>query len=297
MSRDGGGVEPAVDEPIDTPEQMRLSPDGQQLALATGANGGDLWIYDLAGRPPTPISYEGSNGFTVWHPDGKRVAWASMRAGVHNMFWMPADSSTLEPERLLTSRNPQFTGSFSPDGRELVFTELRPETGSDILALPLDGEREPRVVVGTQYEESTPALSPNGQWLAYVSNVTGAQEVWVRPYPGSGAPVRISQNGGIQPVWGRDGQELFYIERLVDGTLTGLMGVPVSTGAEFRFEPARVLVDGGFVVFGDQNRMYDVAADGRFLMVEDDRTQEEGPSIVVVLNWLNELKRLAPRSE
>jgi len=270
------------------PRDLRLSPDGGRLALTTrDAREGDLWVYYLDGRPPYPLTDEGDNVDTVWSPDGTRVAFSSDREGVRNLFWMPADGSTLEPERLLNSPNVQYPRSWSPDG-ELFFEEQRPETGWDIFALPLEGEREPRLVVGTEYNEQFPQLSPSGRWLAYMSDVTGRYEIWVRPYPGPGTPLRISTNGGALPVWARDGRELFYLEG--EPSNSQLMAVAVDTGLVSPFESARVLVDSGLLGYAG----YDVAADGRFVAAVRTDEQEASHRIEVVLNWFEELKRLAP---
>ena len=119
---------------------------------------------------------------------------------------MPADGSTLEPEPLLTSPTDQLPRSWTPDGLELIFLQTNPGQNS-LMVLPIEGEREPRFVVETQYlyeladNGAGAALSPDGRWFAYVSGVTGNPEVWVRPYPGPGVPIRISPNGGREPVW------------------------------------------------------------------------------------------------
>ena len=291
VSRDGREVEPIADEPLEFPRYLRLSPDGRRLALIIGpSNEGDLWVYDLEGRPPTPLTLEGHNLYPVWMPDGTRVAFQSTRAGAENLFSMPADGSTLDPEPLLASPNPLAPASWSPDGRELIFLEQRPETGSDILALPIEGE--PRVVVGTEYNEGGAALSPDGQWLAYVSNVTGGPEIWVLPYPGPGAPLRISPNGGVEPVWARDGRELFYLEgNTIEGSK--MMAVSVETEPAFRFQPPEELFEGGFVMYLISSRIYDVAPDGRFVMIQSAAAATAGtdlpPEIIFVQNWLEEL--------
>jgi serine/threonine-protein kinase len=278
------------------------------MALTTGAsNEGDLWVYDVGGRPPTPLTYEGHNIHPVWHPDGVRVAFASDReTGIPNLFWIPADGSTLEPERLLMSGNAQFPSSWTVDGRELLFRERRSdETRSDILAMPIEGARDSRVVVGTPYFEGDARLSPGGRWLAYVSDVTGRDEVWVRPFPGPGPPTRVTLDGGIEPVWAHDGRELFYLS-LASLDETGgsprLMGVPiVETEPELTFGPSRVVIDGGFVVFPGAAGFYDVAPDGRFVMISaavdveaDAETEVENADIVLVQHFFEELTRLVP---
>jgi hypothetical protein len=210
---------------------------------------------------------------------------ARPRTPVLNLFRILADGSTLVPEPLLTSPNQQRTRCWSPDGAELIYEEEFAESGWDILALPMEGERNPRVVIGTEYDERFASLSSDGRWLAYASNVTGRYEVWVRPYPGRGAPVRISPNGGTEPVWGREDQEIFYLEG------DKMMAVRVETEMEFRFEPPEVLFEGPFN--HEDVPSYDVARDGRFLMIQP--TQEElSTRLNIVLNWFEELKRLAP---
>ena len=161
------------------------------------------------------------------------------------------------------------------------------------MALPIEGEREPRLLVETQYPFSPAdngagaALSPDGRWLAYVSGVTGSPEIWVRPYPGPGVPIRISPSGGREPVWHPGGQELFYLEG------NKMMAVKVASEPGFTSEPPQVLFEGNYV---QTNRpSYDVGSDGCFLMIKEaDEDEGEPGQINVVLNWFEELKRLVP---
>ena len=208
---------------------------------------------------------------------------------------MPADGSTLEPELLSSELHPARPGSWSPDGNELIVATL----AGDILALPIDGEQEPHIVIGTEYRENAPRLSPDGRWLAYSSNVTGGVEIWVRPYPGPGAPVRMTSSGGDDPVWSRDGRELFYVEGQRGTPDVRLMGVRVETTPEFRFEPPQVLVDGGFATSSRFSGAYDVASDGRFVMIKSSAPQATDAQslpdqLTVVTHWFEELNRLVP---
>ncbi len=207
--------------------------------------------------------------------------------------WVPADGSTLEAEPLVTISKPGslFPLSWSSDGRELLYLQLSPEATGNIMALQIEGEREPRLVVHTEVDLSSPgqegglaALSPDGRWLAYVSAVTGAPEIWVQAYPDTGAPIRVSPNGGFEPVWGPEGRELFYLED------DKMMAVRVETDPEFRFQPPEVLFEGGYVL--DRRPAYDVGPDGRFLMIKNE--EPETVPINVTLNWFEELKRLVP---
>ena len=291
VDRSGREGESVVEELLENPRYPRLSPDGHRLTLTTGPSyQGDLWVYDLAGRPPFPLSLEGHNQIAVWAPDGKRVALTSTRDGSGNLHWMPADGRTLDPEVLLTSPTDQLPRSWTPDGRELIFLQTDVESRNNLMVLSVEGEQEPRVLVDTQYAYQTgdngagAELSPDGRWLAYVSAVTGNPEIWVSPYPGPGVPIRISPRGGREPVWEPGGQELFYLEG------SKMMAVRISPKGEFSFEPPQMLFEGNYV---QNNRpSYDVSSDGRFLMIKS--AAEESAQINIVLNWFEELKRLVP---
>jgi len=303
VDRDGGEVQLSVEEPLENPRYPRLSPDGRKLALTTGTgDAGDIWVYDLAGQPPYPLVFEGANGHPVWTPDGKRVAFNSSDINLinsMNLYWIPADGSTLEPELLLQDDTSSVTPEdWTPDGKELLFGQMdttspqRRSGANDIMALSLDTKSKPKLVVQTEY--SVPrsrtgglaSLSPDGRWLAYVSSVTGEPEIWVRPYPGPGAPVRISPRGGLEPIWSHDGQELFYLEG------DKMMAVKIETQPEFRSQPPEVLFEESY---SHQNRgSYDVAADGRFLMIRGFDSDSDLNQINVITNWFEELKRLVP---
>ena len=154
-----------------------------------------------------------------------------------------------------------------------------------------DTPPQARNLIATEYLEYDPAISPDGRWLAYVSERTGAAEVWVQAYP-EGTAVRISAQGGYEPHWSPEGRELFYLQD------TAMMAVPVVTENEFSFGTPAELFRGGFSVFPDRFvGSYDVAQDGRFLMIRPDAASREvsgSASIVVVENWTEELKRLVP---
>jgi serine/threonine-protein kinase len=161
----------------------------------------------------------------------------------------------------------------------------------DILTTRAEAGSELRDVVVTSDAELDPSLSPNGRWLAYASDRTGRREIWVKRYP-DGVPVRLSRDGGYEPVWSRNGHELFYLQR------NAMMVVAVEAEAEFSFDAAVELFAEPYFTDADRlTRSYDVAPDGRFLMIQESGSSsgEAGSaSIVVVENWLEELKRLVP---
>ena len=286
VDRHGREHQPLVEGPLENPRNIRLSPDGRRLALMTGFNPGfgDLWVYYLDNRPPTRLTTGGRDLLPVWVQGGSSIAFASTRAGGLDLFSIPSDGSSSEPELLLKSPHPKFLRAWSHRTEELLFEEQ-----NDIMAISLKGDREPRVVVQTEDLEGMSALSSDGRWHASISDLTGRFEVLVRPYPGSGAPMRVSTNGGVEPVWGPGDRELYYIE---DHTM---MAVRVTTDPDFRFEPPETLFELPYSPDGAAAPTYDVGPDGRFVMAKPvGGRQSERTELVIILNWFEELERLVP---
>jgi serine/threonine-protein kinase len=267
----------------------RLSPDGSKLAVTIQASNDDVWIYDLARDTLTRLTVEASeDGWSLaWTPKGDRLTFNSDRAGGMSLFWKPVDGSGLA-EQLATSEYVQFPGSWSPDGNWLVFTEGHPITKNDLWVLPNEGERKPQPWLQTPSQELVARFSPDGRSVAYISDESGRYEVYVRPFPGPGEKWQISTQGGAEPVWSRDGQELFYRNE------DRLMAVDVTTQPAFRAGKPRLLFERQYYRGWADCPHYDVSTDGhRFVMIQPG--QETGlRHIDVVLNWSEELKRLVP---
>jgi len=267
----------------------RLSPDGQRLAIAIHGTLNGLWLYDLGRGTLTRLTAPTNIPFPVWTPDGKHVTFEAGPSGTLNLYWMPADGSGAA-ERLTTSENPQSPGSWSPDGQVFAFSALDPTTGWDIWELNLEGDRKPRPFLQTPSNEYGPMFSPDGRWLVYGSDESGRREVYVRPFPGPGGKVQISTEGGVQPVWARNGRELFYR----DGDK--MMATAVETKPVFAAAKPKVLFEGHYEtgVFPFESD-YDVSPDGqRFLMIKASEQESGATQLNVVLNWSDELRRLAP---
>jgi eukaryotic-like serine/threonine-protein kinase len=287
VDRGGKHVARVVEQAIEAPRYPRLSSDGRALAVTVGPNArGDVWTYDLRGAAqPLKLTFQGHNIFPIFSPDGKRIVFASPAGSANHMSSIPADGSATDPERLTTNESAEVPQDWSPDGAFILFSLRGPQTRTDLWLLHV-GDRKVRPWLQTPFEESEARFSPDGHWVALVSDQTGRPEVWVRPFPGPGAPVRVSPDGGRNPVWSRDGHELFY----EDG-LKVLSARVVSQAPDLRFEKPQVLFESRFVQ--GSMRSFDVAPDGRFLMIEAIDTAPSA-SIVVVQNWFEELKRLAP---
>jgi eukaryotic-like serine/threonine-protein kinase len=265
----------------------RLSPDGHRITLVSG---GQVWLYDPARDTLTRFTFEGSdNNFPTWTPDGKRIAFMSDKGGPANIYWQMADGSG-GLERLTTSQNTQIPLSWSPNGELLAFVEISPTTAADVWVLQVN-DRKAQPFLQTQAYEGAPQFSPDGHWMAYVSDESGRREIYVQPYPGPGGKWQISTDGGSEPVWNRSGRELFY--RNGDK----MMAVEITTQPSFSASKPKMLFEGRYTMTsGATFPDYDVSLDGqRFLMLKPVEQEQAAPTqINVVLNWTEELKRLVP---
>jgi eukaryotic-like serine/threonine-protein kinase len=262
-------------------ENPRLSPDGRRLALISE---GSVWVQDLEGRPPIKLTFDGPHYSPIWSADGTRIFFEAS-GGVMSLA---ADGSG-KPEPASPAGH-LHAHAATRDG-EIIVARLPDGTASkstDILRLMPGPKAEMKPVVATASIEGIDglSLSADGRWLAYSSNATGASEIWVQPYPGPGAAVRVSPNGGVEPVWSRHGRELYYLEG------RRLMVVAVQPGSLFSFSPAVRLFDNPHPQ-RSQPPTYDVAADGRFLMIKGSGPQVT-PPIVLTLDWFEELSRRLP---
>jgi eukaryotic-like serine/threonine-protein kinase len=236
----------------------------------------------------------GGDQWPVWTSDSSRIVFASDRAGAFNLYSQAADG-TGQPERLTESPNFQLPTGMSPDGKRLIFRETDPKTSNDLKMLTLDGERRATDLVHTQYAEGNGEVSPDGRWLAYQSNESGADEIYVRPFLNvDGGRWQVSIGGGSKPLWARSGRELFYTA----GTgVTRVMSVAIEPGTSFSARTPVLVFEGPYWA-GNAGRTYDVSPDGqRFLMIKDagTGTTTSAPSqFIVVSNWFEELKRLVP---
>jgi len=280
------GTEQPLPAPAHDYSYPKVSPDGRRIVIVSS---GQLWLYDLSRDTLTRFTFEGSdNAYPTWTPDGKRIAFMSNKGGPDNLYWQMADGSG-GLERLTTSQNIQVPLSWSPNGERLTFVEVAPVTGGDIWVLGMN-DRKPQPFLQTPAYEGAPEFSPDGRWLAYVSDESGRREIYVRPYPGPGGKWQISTEGGNEPVWNRSGRELFY--RSGDK----MMAVDVTTQPSFSAGKPKMLFEGRFRVSTRTFPMYDVSPDGqRFLMLKPSEQGGAAPTqINVVLNWSEELKRLVP---
>ncbi len=259
----------------------RVSPDGRRIVVTiSGAGLNESWVYDVARATrrqlPGPQTTD-----PIWTPDGESVTYALFGEdfGVTALAQVSADG-TGKLDTLVPAERLQAAHSWSPDGERLAYYQINPATARDIFLLPRGGT--PTAFLSTPANERSPAFSPDGRWIAYTSDETGRDEVYLAPSDNPEARQQISTAGGRAPVWSRDGREVFYRNR------AAVMAVEIRTSPALRIGTPQLLFEGPYepdpAPSGSVN--YDVAPDGRFLMVQSAPLTE----IHVVLNWVEELR-------
>jgi dipeptidyl aminopeptidase/acylaminoacyl peptidase len=264
---------------------IRISPDGQRAAVAVADSRGgahDLWIFELNSDITTRFTYDPSSEFTpVWSPDGKQIVFSADRSAPPFLQIKALDDRGAG-EGLLEPRGVQVPDDWSSEKNLLLYEQTLGQNNSDIWLLSM-ADRKTRPFLSTPFNETDARFSPNGNWVAYVSDDSGKPEVYVQAANSSGERVRISSSGGTQPHWRRDGKELFYLS-----PQQKLIAVPIKTGDRIQLGSAEELfrVD---VAMGSS--IYDVSADGKRFLVNARVSGPESTPITIVTNWTASLKK------
>jgi serine/threonine protein kinase/Tol biopolymer transport system component len=279
----------------------RFSPDGQRLAMdLSDGKQTDVWVYEWARDTATKLTFDPSNDSQpVWTPDGRRIVFSSARSGAANLYWQHADG-TGEAQRLTESANAQAPASWHPSGQFLAFEENHPQTGLDLMILPVSGTEasgwkagRPTVFLSTRFIEREPAFSPDGRWLAYTSDESGRSEVYVRPFPGPGGKWQISNGGGGSPTWSRAHRELLYRGTENDNRLRAASYAV--DGDSFRADQPRMWSERSLNPLPGL-RWFDLHPDGDRVVLSPraEAAEVKQEKVVLVFNFLDELRRLAP---
>ena len=287
----GGPDENALADP-------ELAPDGQRVAVTRTVEGkSDVWVIDLHNGVAGRLTFDRTvDTMPVWSLDSQRVAFKSAdnTQTLQGAIFDTAASGAGDKTPLVTGGDDVRPQAWSPDGRYFLYARSDPQTGADLWALPLFGERKPFPLVQTSFDEGAGQVSPDGRWLAYESNERGRVEIYVRPFPTGSGLWQLSAAGGTEPRWNPNGKELFYLAP--DGRL---MAVTLDVGARTALRPSAPLplflthlASGAGIssATGLSKPQYAVARDGRFLM-NVALNEATAPPITVILSWAEALKK------
>jgi hypothetical protein len=282
MDRSGNQIETVGDVFGASRDGISLSPDGRRLVFfQRGVTNADLWTFDTRrGVLSRFTSDPAEDVFPIWSRDGTRIVFSSNRSGQFALYQKPTTGSGGEELLLPAPGDEIFACDMSPDGHTLLYQQRSAKTGWDIWAVPLSGDPKPSPVVQTDADERGGLLSPDGKWLAYVANDSGAFEVYVQPFPGPGPRVQVSTKGGDQIRWASSGRELFYIA--LDGKLTSARLQIGADGRSLNVDTPVPLFTANVGLSGGPH--YVVSADGqRFLM--NAVVRDADAPIRLILNW------------
>jgi Tol biopolymer transport system component len=276
-----------------------ISPDGKRVAVHLhDSTGGDVWIVETSNGKMSPLTFDGSqdNSQPIWSADGSQIVFGSHRNGKWGLYQKMSNGTGGE-ELLFESDVLNMPMSWSGAINTILFNVTDPKNAGDVWALPLTGDRKPFPVLQKSFNEAHPQISPDGKWLAYTSNESGMNQVYVQSFPPGLGKWRVSNDGGQFARWRADGKELFYMERQNYGKI---VAVPVHATAS-TFEPSepRPLFDSGYLNYAPGHNgafnTFDVSADGqRFLIPRPDPANTDAVAsspITVVLNWPDVLNK------
>ncbi len=267
--------------------QPRLSPDGTRLLLRKVGAPCELWMLDIESGSLVEVAHGRDNEEAIWSPDGQRIAY--FESDSPQRMLTRRVSGQLGVETLMSGPGSGEPQSWSREGNLLVYSTRDARTNSDIWVLPMDRDAEPVRFLATEADELAPCIAPNGRWIAYSSNESGTSEVYVRRYPDTGDVWQVSASGGVAPLWSRDGRRLFYIAG------TRLMEVPVEVDPTLGLGTAVQVFEGGFSL--SRQRNYDLAPDGRFVVLRRVEGDAGLPELRMLVNWQEEMRRIRGGSE
>jgi Serine/threonine protein kinase len=265
-----------------SPDEKRVAADRMDPQMGTQ----DIWLFDLLRDIPSRFTTNpGNDWYPLWSPDGNSIVFTSNRDGVPNLYLKNA-SGVGDEGVLLKSEEIKVADDWSADGKFIVYESRNSQTKLDLWILPMSGDRKPFPFLQTLFNEQQAHFSPDGKWIAYTSDESGAPEVYVQTFPASGGKWRISTSGGAEPKWRRDGKELFYI-----AADKKLMSVDTKLGPTFEAGVPKALFETRITVLTTFRNHYTVTGDGQRFLIISGLEESNFTPISVVVNWTADLKR------
>ena len=266
---------------------VELSPDGKRVAVFRAVNGNtDVWLIDAARGVPTRFTFDAAiDQRPVWSADGSHVVFTSNRNGIYNLYWKMSSGAGAD-ELLLESDQSKAPTDWSSDGRFLLFRSNDPKTSYHLWVLPMSGAKKPFPFLKTPFEEGDGQFSPDGKWIGYQSNESGRFEIYVQPFPGPGGKFQVSNNGGAQPRWNKNGKEIFYVsldsKMMATPVKLSPDGQSMETGTPAALFPVRIA---GGPVSGVNKQQYAVSSDGMRFLVNLAVDEGAASPITLIYNW------------
>jgi serine/threonine-protein kinase len=260
----------------------RFSPDETKIAFTKFENGLlNIFTYDIEGETEEQITSGYNNLYGDWTPDGSKITYTTFRKGLYDIYQLAVNPRGNE-EPLLTGKTDQIFRTWSPDGKIFLFGEFHPISGANIRYYDINNKDSTKSLLSEEYLEFNPSFSPDGKWLVYASNEFGQNEIFIRRFSVSGKGTPISLGGGNEPVWSKDGNEVYYKSK------NKMMGVKIETKPQLSFSKPTILFEFERPFHPEGGINYDVSKDGKFLMVRNE--QGKSAETVVIQNWFEELK-------
>ncbi len=272
----------------------RLSPDGKRIAYFSFQKY-MVWVHDISTGTGIPLTTDVNSGAPIWGPGGEYITFSRFPPGGQRNLYRIRSDGTGKMERLTKSENSQVAGSWSSDGKALAFVESSTKSGIMIFR-PEDWSVKP--FLDSKFSEQYPEFSPDGRWLAFTSNQSGQEQVYVSPFPGPGPIVPVTADGGWQPFWARSGRQIFFRRGLTEMWALDVIGME----PQFKVGLPRLLfthpgyLDVGGYMSARPNRAWDISLDDKLFLATrvEDRGITPVNEMILVKNWFQELKRLVP---
>jgi Tol biopolymer transport system component len=279
-----------VGEPDGAMSSPRFSPDGRRVSMFHGnVSNADIWLLD--GPRRSRFTFDNNeDAFPIWSPDGSRIVFRSGRVGMGDLYQKTSSGAGVDALLLDTDQS-KTPNSWSADGRFLMYHSISPQTARDLWVIPMTGDPVPFAFLQTPFNERWGEFSPDGRWVAFQSDESGRDEVYVRPFDApdnsatrvmGGGQWQISTAGGVYPVWSLDGKELYYLDPAGNMIATPLFssGDAIEAGVSEVLFPTRI-VGRNDISLG---RQYDVNPDGQFL-INTQTGEGANDAITLIQNW------------